>query len=150
MLTRVTLIKQCPNLKYEDSNKDHHYASRVSIATVVCWHQTSCLLNLDPDCSVGKGDDGKSTDLNKAENGACQATTWCPQIKTTPGTNRTYPSLTHSLNHLITWSHMNEWKRLLAEFKNIKWDTNNNLKQYIYQRCYQVTKNINGRLIQNH
>jgi len=26
---------------------------------------------------------------------------------------------------------MNEWKRLLAEIKNIKLNTNNNIKQYI-------------------
>jgi len=39
---------------------------------------------------------------------------------------------------------MNEWKHLLAEIKNIKLQTNNNLKQYIYQRCYHVTKNIYG------
>jgi len=39
---------------------------------------------------------------------------------------------------------MNEWKRLLAEIKNIKLNTNNNIKQYIHQRCYQVTKNIYG------
>jgi len=39
---------------------------------------------------------------------------------------------------------MNEWKRLLAEIKNINLHTNNNIKQYIYQRCYQVTKNIYG------
>jgi len=42
---------------------------------------------------------------------------------------------------------MNEWKRLLAEIKNIKLNTNkniSNIKQYIYQRCYQVTKNIYG------
>jgi len=39
---------------------------------------------------------------------------------------------------------MNEWKRLLAQIKNIKLHTNNNIKQYIHQRCYQVTKNIYG------
>jgi len=39
---------------------------------------------------------------------------------------------------------MNEWKRLLAEIKNIKLHTNNNIKQYIHQRCYQVTNNIYG------
>jgi len=39
---------------------------------------------------------------------------------------------------------MNEWKRLLAEIKNIKLDTNNNIKQHIHQRCYQVTNNIYG------
>jgi len=39
---------------------------------------------------------------------------------------------------------MNEWKRLLTEIKNIKLNTNNNVKQYIYQRCYQITKNIYG------
>jgi len=41
---------------------------------------------------------------------------------------------------------MNEWKRLLAEIKNIKLNTNNNIKQYklIHQRCYQVTNNIYG------
>jgi len=42
---------------------------------------------------------------------------------------------------------MNERKRLSAEIKNIKLHTNNNIsniKQYIYQRCYQVTKNIYG------
>jgi len=42
---------------------------------------------------------------------------------------------------------MNEWKRLLAEIKNIKLHTNkntSNIKQYIYQRCYQVTKNMYG------
>jgi len=40
---------------------------------------------------------------------------------------------------------MNECKRLLADIKNIKLNKNNNIsniKQYIYQRCYQVTKNI--------
>jgi len=37
---------------------------------------------------------------------------------------------------------MNEWKRLLAEIKNIKLNTNNNIKQYIHQRCYQVTNNL--------
>jgi len=37
---------------------------------------------------------------------------------------------------------MNEWKRLLAEIKNIKLNTNNNIEQYIHQRCYQVTNNI--------
>jgi len=38
-------------------------------------------------------------------------------------------------------------KPLLAENKNIKLNTNNNIsniKQYIYQRCYQNTKNIYG------
>jgi len=39
---------------------------------------------------------------------------------------------------------MNEWKRLLAEIKNIKLNTNNTIKQYIHQRCYQVTNNIYG------
>jgi len=39
---------------------------------------------------------------------------------------------------------MNEWKRLLTEIKNIKLRTNNNIKQYIHQRCYQVAKNIYG------
>jgi len=42
---------------------------------------------------------------------------------------------------------MNEWKRLLAEIKNIKLHTNNNIsniEQYIYQKCYQVTMNIYG------
>jgi len=39
---------------------------------------------------------------------------------------------------------INEWKRLLAEIKNIKLNTNNNIKQYIDQRCYQVTNNIYG------
>jgi len=39
---------------------------------------------------------------------------------------------------------MNEWKRLLAEIKNLKLQTNNNKKQFIYQRCYQVTKIIYG------
>jgi len=39
---------------------------------------------------------------------------------------------------------MNEWKRLLAEIKNIKLNTNNNIKQYIHQRCYQVTNNVYG------
>jgi len=39
---------------------------------------------------------------------------------------------------------MNEWKRLLAEIKNIKLNTNNNVKQYIHQRCYQVTNNSYG------
>jgi len=43
---------------------------------------------------------------------------------------------------------MNECKRLLAETKNIKLHKNNRaiskIKQYIYQRCYQVTKNIYG------
>jgi len=39
---------------------------------------------------------------------------------------------------------MNEWKRLLAEIKNIKLHTNENIKQYICQRCYQVTTNIYG------
>jgi len=37
-----------------------------------------------------------------------------------------------------------EWKRLLAEIKNIKLNTNNNINQYIHQRCYQVTNNIYG------
>jgi len=40
---------------------------------------------------------------------------------------------------------MNEWKRLLAEIKNIKLNSNNNIKQYIYHRCYQVKKNINPK-----
>jgi len=47
----------------------------------------------------------------------------------------------------IRWSeasNINEWKRLLAEIKNIKLNTNNNKKQYIHQRCYQVTNNIYG------
>jgi len=39
---------------------------------------------------------------------------------------------------------MNEWKRFLAEIKNIKLNTNNNIKQYIHQRCYQVTNNFYG------
>jgi len=39
---------------------------------------------------------------------------------------------------------MNEWKRLLAEIKNIKLHTNNNIKQYIYQSYYQVTNNTYG------
>jgi len=39
---------------------------------------------------------------------------------------------------------MNEWKRLLAEIKNIKLNTNNNIKQYIHQRRHQVTNNIYG------
>jgi len=39
---------------------------------------------------------------------------------------------------------MNELKRLLAEIKNIKLNTNNNMKQYSHQRCYQVTNNIYG------
>jgi len=39
---------------------------------------------------------------------------------------------------------MNEWKRLLAEIKNIKLHTNNNIKQYIYQRYYEVTLSISG------
>jgi len=38
----------------------------------------------------------------------------------------------------------NEWKRLLAENKNMKMHTNNKIKQCIYQRCYQVTKHIYG------
>jgi len=38
----------------------------------------------------------------------------------------------------------NEWKCLLAEIKNIKLNTNNNIKQCIHQRCYQVTNNIHG------
>jgi len=37
-----------------------------------------------------------------------------------------------------------ELKRLLVEIKNIKVHTNNNIKQYIYHRCFQVTKNIFG------
>jgi len=32
----------------------------------------------------------------------------------------------------------------LAEIKNIKLNTNNNIKQYIHQRFYQVTNNIYG------
>jgi len=39
---------------------------------------------------------------------------------------------------------MYEWKRLLTEIKNIKLNTSNNIKQYIHQRCYQVTNNIYG------
>jgi len=39
---------------------------------------------------------------------------------------------------------MNECKRLLAEIKNIQLNTNNNIQQYIHQRCYQVTNNIYG------
>jgi len=35
-------------------------------------------------------------------------------------------------------------KTLLAEIKNIKLHENNNIKQHIHQRCYQVTKNIYG------
>jgi len=42
----------------------------------------------------------------------------------------------------IEW--VNEWKHLLAEIKNIKLNTNNNIKQYIHHRCYQVTKNVYG------
>jgi len=39
---------------------------------------------------------------------------------------------------------MNE-NSLLAEIKNIiQLNTTNNIKQYIHQRCYQVTKNIYG------
>jgi len=38
----------------------------------------------------------------------------------------------------------NEWKRLLAEIKNIKLKINIIIKQYIHQRCYQVTNNIYG------
>jgi len=34
----------------------------------------------------------------------------------------------------------------LAEIKNIKLHTNNNIKQYIYQRYYQVTKKLKGHL----
>jgi len=47
---------------------------------------------------------------------------------------------------------MNEWTKTLyawAEIKNIKLNTNNdisNIEQYIYQRFYQVTKNIYGNL----
>jgi len=37
---------------------------------------------------------------------------------------------------------MNE--NVYAEIKNIKLNTNNNIKQYIHQRCYQVTNNIYG------
>jgi len=40
---------------------------------------------------------------------------------------------------------MNEWNRLLAEIKNLKLNANNNIKQYIHQRCYQVTNNIYGK-----
>jgi len=39
---------------------------------------------------------------------------------------------------------LNEWKRLLAEIKNIKLNINNIIKKYIQQRCYQVTNNIYG------
>jgi len=38
---------------------------------------------------------------------------------------------------------MNEWKRLLAEIKNIKLHTNNNISN-MTQYIYQVTKNIYG------
>jgi len=32
----------------------------------------------------------------------------------------------------------------MAEIKNVKLHTNDNKKQYIHQRCYQVIKNIFG------
>jgi len=48
------------------------------------------------------------------------------------------------LNWIIMNEWMNEWKFLLAEIKNIKLNTNNNIKQFILQRCYQVTNNIYG------
>jgi len=36
-----------------------------------------------------------------------------------------------------------EWmKTFMAEIKNIKLHTNNNIKQYIYLMCYKFTKNI--------
>jgi len=49
---------------------------------------------------------------------------------------------------MILASHMNEWKRLLAEIKIIKLNKKNNnisnIKQHIYQRCFQITRNIYG------
>jgi len=53
-------------------------------------------------------------------------------------------SLISDLGYVVVciYEWMNEWKRLLAEIKNIKLNTNNNIKQYIHQRCYQVTNNI--------
>jgi len=42
--------------------------------------------------------------------------------------------------------HLNKWKCSLAENKDIKLLNNNisDIKKYIYQRCYQVTKNNYG------
>jgi hypothetical protein len=37
------------NLQYEDGNENHHNSGRVPVSTVVCRHQTSCTLYLDPD-----------------------------------------------------------------------------------------------------
>jgi len=74
---------------------------------------------------------------------------WCsfkPWAETTWLSSAVYREWRRIMFHSCTPVH--DWmKTLLAEIINIKVNTNNNIsniKQYIYQRCYLLTKNIYG------
>jgi hypothetical protein len=87
------------NLKYEDRNENHHHSCRVPVSTVTRRHHAGCALYLDPDGSVGDGDDRERADLEEAEDCTCQTSAIGTQIETAPMTTQLMHCADHRCHH---------------------------------------------------